>query len=43
MATPRAEQERRVGKSELFVKQLGCGGGGWANIKAPLADTGGPL
>jgi D-threo-aldose 1-dehydrogenase len=35
----RSEQLRRVGKSELFVQQLGCGGGGWANLKAPLAET----
>jgi hypothetical protein len=29
----RSEKLRRVGKSELIVPQLGCGGGGWANFK----------
>ena len=35
----RSEQLRRVGKSELLVPQLGCGGGGWADVNTPLAQT----
>ena len=33
MAT-RSETVRRVGKSELYVRQLGIGGGGFANTQA---------
>ena len=39
MSVTRSETLRRVGKSDLHVQQLGCGGGGWANIKAPVAET----